>query len=343
MLRKFLFFLILWGVAILGCASETLSKNIPPTFVETAKVQFSTINDEIYATGTLLSVPGITIKSEIAGRVQNICFNSGDSVKAGDRLVEINAEITRAKFAAAKAKFNLSELNLARAKSLYSSKDISKADFDQIKAAYDADLADLNGLRVTLEQATIVAPFSGKLGLNEVSLGDYISVGQNIVNLQTLDPLKVDFSIPETYLSKVNIGQNVSLKSDIYPNKVFEGKVEATESLINSNNRTLTIRANIPNPEGLLIPGGFVAVTLKLGQRRAMLIPQIAIVHDVEGDYVFKMSGTKADKVKITIGIRDESNVEIKSGLKENDIIVVTGQMKIFPGVKIIDASGTKA
>ncbi len=337
--RLYQIFLILFlGYSVAHAGQETLEK-IPPAFVETIKVKIVTLDDEIYATGTLLSIPGTTIRSEIAGRVTKVYFNSGDMAKEGVQLIEINSDIVGAQLTSAEAQLNLSKLNFIRAQSLYKSRDIAKSDFDQIQANYNSDKAKVEGLKAVLAQTSIVAPFSGKLGLSQVSVGDYVTAGQNIVNLQTMDPLKVDFSISESYLRRVNVGQRVSLKSDIYPNKIFSGSVEALESLVNQNNRTLTVRANIPNPEGLLIPGGFVGVTLRLAQRQIIAVPQTAIVYAGEGNYVFKMVHGKAEKIKVILGAKDQNNVEIREGLREGDIIVVAGQIKIFPGSKIIDVT----
>ena len=331
----------LWFITMtaVGQGTAAVREGVPPAFVETIKVKPVVLDEEVYATGTLLSIPGAVIKAEIPGRITKVHFNSGSMVKEGEQLIEINPDVIKAQLAAAEAQFNLSRLNLSRAKTLYGSRDIAKSDFDQVQANYNADEARVKGLRSTLAQAIIVAPFAGRLGLSQISIGDYVNAGQNIVNLQTIDPLKVDFSISEVHQHRVAVGQHVVLKSDAYPANVFSGTVEAVESLINQNNRTLTIRASVPNPDGLLVPGGFVGVTLSLDPQSTIMVPQTAIVYALDGNYLFKMVSGKAEKTKVELGIKDRDSVEIKSGVSEGDVIVTTGQMKIAPNTKLIDVS----
>ena len=325
-------------VAVVG-QGATNQKDAPPAFVETVRVKPVTLEEDIYATGTLLSLPGAVIKAEISGRITKVYFTSGTMVKEGKKLVEINPEIVRAQLTAAEAQFNLSKVNFNRAKALYVSRDIAKADFDQVQADYNSVEAKVKGLQATLTQAIIEAPFTGKLGLSQISIGDYVNAGQNIVNLQTIDPLKVDFSVSEIYQHRVVVGQSVTLKSDGYPAKVFSGTIEAVDSLINQNNRMLTVRGSVPNPDGLLIPGGFVRVTIRLGSRSTIMVPQTAIVYSPDGSYLFKMVGDKAERVKVELGIKNQDSVEIKSGVSEGDVVVITGQMKIMPGARLIDVS----
>ena len=313
-------------------------KTMPPVFVETTTIQTTSHQDQISSTGSLLSIPGIVVKPEIPGRITKIYFNSGDVVQKGVPLVEINPDIIKATLIQTLAELKLNKLNFERSATLYKTRDISKSDFDQAQANYVSAKAGVDSAQAQLQQTTIVAPFAGKLGLSQVNVGDYVNIGQNIVNLQTLDPLKVDFSIPELYQSKIAVGQIVSLCSDAYPHETFSGKVEAFESLVNTNNRTLNVRANVPNKNGKLIPGGFVEVSLQFAEQQLIMIPQTAIVYDPSGNYVYKVVAGKAEKTAVTLGEKNADNVTIKSGLKVGDVVVTAGQIKMYPGAQVIVA-----
>ena len=324
-------------------AAKHKESSAPPTVIEAVTIQAVSYPEQIVSTGTLLSIPGIIVKPEIPGRITKVYFKSGEVVQEGTALIEINPDILKAQLAEAKATLKLNQLNFTRSAALYKTHDISKADFDQAQANYNSTQAKVDSLKASLQQTTVLAPFTGKLGLSQVNVGDYVSVGQNIVNLQTIDPLKVDFNIPEFYQSKVALDQVVFLKADAYPGETFNGKVEAIESLINQNNRTLNVRANVPNKDRKLIPGGFVEVTLRFSEQRLLMIPQIAVVYDAKGSYVFKVVDGKAEKISVVLGAKDSDNVIVKSGLKDGDVVVTSGQMKVHPGAPLIVAGSKKA
>lgn len=320
------------------------SAKIPPVFVEAITITGSDHQEEISATGSLISIPGIVVKPEISGRITKIYFKSGDTVAAGAPLVEINTDVIKAQLADAMAQTSLAKAQFGRAAELYKTKDISKDAFERAKANIASAEARLENMQAQLRQANIVAPFAGKLGLSQISIGDYVNAGQSVlVNLQTMDPLSVDFSIPENYLSKVAIGQTVLLRTDAYPQEVFTGKVEAIESLINQKNRTLSIRASVPNKDGRLLPGAFVETTLQLSkQQKLIMVPQTAIVYSPSGNYAFKIINNKAQKIAVTIGERDSNNIIIKSGINLGDTIITAGQLKISDGSPVIIVGGNK-
>jgi membrane fusion protein, multidrug efflux system len=328
-------------IVILNCMCQALAKppQIPPAIVEAVKVKPVFHQEQIAATGSLVAIPGIIVKPEISGRITKIYFKSGDDVLAGAPLIEINTDVINAQLGEAQAMLKLARLQFRRYSELYKTHDISKAEFDKAQAEHNSLQAKAEQIQAQLRQAKIVAPFAGKLGLSQVSVGDYVNAGQSIVNLQNLDPLKVDFSIPEVYLSKVSVEQTISLHTDAYPKETFLGKVEAIESLINQNNRTLNIRASIPNKDKKLLPGMFVATTLQFGEKYQLIkIPQPAVVYSAEGNYVFKVVNGKAQKTAVELGERDSDDIIIKSGIKPNDVIVTTGQLKVHDGAPVIIA-----
>lgn len=335
---NFILITVFWANVVFAAHEKTA----PPVFVETITVKPAAKMDQISSTGTLVSIPGIIVKPEISGRVTKIYFKSGEFVTKDTALIEINPDILKAELAAAQADLKLNKLNFERSSALYKTHDISKSDFDLAQANYNSAKANIAGMAAKLQQALVRAPFDGKLGLSQVNVGEYISAGQNTVSLQTVNPLKVDFSIPELYQSKVAVGQTVLLHADAYPKETFVGKVEALESLINQNNRTLSLRANVPNNEGKLIPGGFVTVTLQFTAQQAITIPQTSVVYAPDGCYVFKVIGDKAEKTKVILGAKDSDNVTVKSGLKSGDIVITAGQIKILSPETHVVVAGSK-
>jgi membrane fusion protein, multidrug efflux system len=323
--------------------TKTESQKTPPVFVETITAQTSSHQDQISTTGSLIAIPGIVVKPEISGRITKIYFKSGDNVLDGAPLIDINTDLIKAQLADVQAQAQLARLQFKRFTELYKTHDVSKSDFDKAQATYSSASAKVENMQAQLRQANIVAPFAGKLGLSQVNIGDYANVGQSIVNLQSLDPLRIDFSIPEAYLSKVAVGQTVLLQTDAYPKETFTGKVEAIESLVNQNNRSLNIRAGVPNKDKKLLPGTFAEVTLQLAlEQKLITIPQTAIVYDLEGNYVFKVVDGFAVKATVTLGAMDSNNIIIQSGIKDGDVIVTAGQLKIQDGSPLV-ISGKKS
>lgn len=332
------------GLALLCTITIALGKapkgmQFPPSFVETTTVKFTSRQQQVAATGTLNAIPGIVIKPEISGRITKMYFKSGDAVAKGAPIIEINPDIIKAQLAQAQATLQLTKLNYERAVQLYKTHDISKADFDKSTADYNSAKASVDQAKAQLQQTVILAPFNGKLGLSQVNLGDFVSPSTEIVNLQSIDPIYVDFSIPEVYVSKVARGQNVLVRTDAYPGVTFNGKVEALESAINQANRTLMLRASIPNKDGKLIPGTFVEVSVLINQENQVIeIPQTAVVFSPEGNFVYRVVDGKAAKTIVTLGDRDADKVVVKTGLNSGDIIITSGQLKVQDGSPVMTA-----
>jgi membrane fusion protein (multidrug efflux system) len=258
-------------------------------------------------------------------------------VAAGAPLLELNPDIIIAQLAQYKAALNLSKLAFDRAVKLYNTRTISKAEFDQAQADLSAGQARVDAANAQLRQARIIAPFAGRLGLSLVSIGDYVSAGQSIVNLESLDPINVDFSIPETYMGRVAVGQDIELRSGAFSSQVFYGKVDAIESQINPGNRSLLLRASVPNKEHKLLPGGFVDVKLYTNEasQQVISVPQVAVLYAPDGNYVYKIVNNSAVKTLVTLGSSDAQNVIIKEGLKPGDDIITAGQQKVQDGARV--------
>lgn len=303
---------------------------MPPPVVQVAAIQTQDWHQSISATGSLAALHGVVVRPEIAGQVTEIYFKSGQNVKKDQPLINLDHGVMQAQLAAQQANLVLRQQQFKRAQALIKLHAIAQADFDDAKANLDSAVASTNAAKSNLESATVTAPFSGRLGLRQVSVGDYVNVGQNIVNLQSLDPIVVNFSIPEAYLNKVAVGDAIKITSDAFPGKEFSGKIYAFDSTIDPTTRTLAARASIPNPDQKLLPGGFVIVTLTMdSQKPVLIVPQTALISALDGSYVYKIVNGKAVKTKVTIVNRDTNNAYISQGLQPNDKIVTVGAMKI--------------
>ncbi len=319
-----------------GASTGGPGDGMPPTAVKTAIAKTQSWQPQIQATGTLNAENGIMLKAETTGRVTKIFFESGQKVKAGDPLLEINPDILKAQLNAAEAQARLTAGNYDRALKLYDRKVLSQQDLDTALANKHSDAAKTEQIRAQLAQNLIHAPISGKLGLRLFNLGDYIKEGQNLVNLQSTDLLRVDFSIPGNKLYEVHPGDKVIVHYDAYPHQSFEGKVTALDSAIDPATRSVSVRAEIPNPEGKLFPGDFVQVNLYAGNPRPLLtIPQLAVIYEATENYVYIVEKDHAVKKPIEIAEQNSDQAALKSGLQAGDVVVTEGQLKIGDGAPV--------
>jgi len=325
---------LLLGV-VLCCTCTSFAKNkqeqkIPPAFVETARVALSGNQQDLSSTGNVVANPGIIVRSEIAGRITQIFFKPGEKVIAGAPLIEIYPDIIKAELAQNQADLKLKQLSYDRMSKLYATHTVSKAEYDNALAALDSAKAKVEEANAKLRQTLLTASFSGRVGINLVNLGDYVNMGQDLVSLQALDPIYVDFSIPEMYVHQVHVNQEISVTSESSPNEVFKGTVFAIDPLADSKTRSIKIRAIVPNKEEKLLPGTFVEVTLLTGKQQQIIkIPQTAVVYDSAGDYVYRVIDGHAKKTTLILGERDGANILVKQGLVVGDIVVTAGQLKI--------------
>ena len=308
----------------------------PPTPVEVAQVKVDTVTEEVSAIGTLKPDESVVIKSEVAGRIQAIEFVEGQKVEGGAPLVLLDASEYKALLEQNNATLVLNKQSYDRTKDLFSKQLTSHQALDEAKSKLDESKAKLAVDKVRLDKMTIKAPFSGILGLREVSQGAYIIPNQPLVRLDKLDTIKLDFRIPEIYLSKINRGQLVTVTLDSFPGKEFTGKVYAMDLAVEEESRTLLLRAKLPNPNLELQGGLFARVKLILNQREnALLIPEQAIVPQGGDSFVFKIQEDKAILTKIKLGQRRTGDVEVIEGLSASDFIVTAGQLKLRPNATV--------
>lgn len=317
-------------VASVGGGAE---RTVP---VEGVEVTVATVTSEIRVVGSLRSNESVVIRPEIGGRVSEILFEEGLRVAAGTPLLKLDAAIARAELDQAKAALELSQTNYKRAIELFERKAASAATRDQALASLRADQANLELAQARLAKLTLRAPFDGVLGLREVSLGDYLTPGQDIVNLEDIETLKVDFRIPERYLGSLAPGQAIGVTADAFTGRKFTGEVYAIDPLVDEDGRAVVLRARLPNEEGLLRPGLFVTVALAIGQRDdAILVPEQAIVPRGGDQHVYRVVEDKAVLTTVKLGERRDAMVEILAGLAPGDVVVTAGQIKLRDGTPV--------
>ena len=335
MIRRILIPLVLFAfaassVTCLAAKPKKQAHKVLPVVVEAGPATAVKWQPRIMATGTLVAEQGITVRSEVAGRITQLFFKSGDVVKAGTPLLRIYPDILLAQLKSNEAALKLKKLNFARISSLYKKNAVSKSQLDTTASELQSSQAQVDQTQAQLTQTLIKAPFAGVLGIRKVSLGDYVTAGQAIVNLQDVDPIFVDFSVSEKHMKQVAIGEKLTVYSSAYGKQRFVGKVVAMESLIDPSTRTILVRAAIPNKNRVLIPGSFVEVKLALGKSETIVsIPQTAIVYSPGGDFVYKVIGGKAIKTSVVLGTRGVTNIFIKKGLSPGDVVVTAGQQKL--------------
>lgn len=313
-----------------------------PVPVEAQPVRVGDAETSIDAVGTLLSNESVVLRPEVAGRLTAINFTEGGMLAKGTVVVELDSSIERAELQQAMAQQSLAHSNFDRAKELRRSNAGTQRALDESESAMKTADAAVDLAQARLDKRKLVAPFDGRAGLRNVSPGEFVEVGTAIVNLEQIDPLKVDFRVPELFLPAVEPGQRISLAIDAFPEQGFTGVVKALDPLIDKAGRAIVVRAEIGNDEKKLRPGLFARVSLTLAERQnAIFVPEQAIQPQGDQAYVFKVvdqTGGKPKLVKLTpvqLGNRHQGEVEVRAGLAAGDVIVTGGLLKIRDGVPI--------
>lgn len=326
-------------------AQLRLKNAAPPQSVTAATVGFSDWQPEVSAVGSLRAVRGVDVTTEVTGLVRTLRFTSGDDVKAGQVLVELNADAEIAQQHALEAAADLSATVYERDKAQYEAQAISKAQLD-------ADAADLKNRRAQaaaqaalVAKKTLRAPFAGRLGITTVNPGQYLNTGDKVVTLQAVDPVYVDFKLPQQQLAMIATGQTVNLTTDAFAGVKFAGKITAIDPRVDAATRNFQAEATIPNPERRLMPGMFARVAVLAGDtRRYLTLPQTAITYNPYGATVFvaqkKPGGTDKDFIAqqsfVTLGPTRGDQVAIVKGVREGDVVVTSGQLKLNNGTPLV-------
>ena len=314
-----------------------------PMTVEAANVARQALPQTITAVGSLRSDESITVRPEVAGRISAILFKEGQHVAKGMALVRLDPAINQAEVQQARANLKLAKSKYDRAVELSQRNFISGQAKDEAENNLRVAEAAVTLVEARLAKTEIKAPFSGVIGLRVVSVGDYVKEGADVVNLESIDPLKVDFRVPEIYMRQVQVGQTLTVTLDALPGKSFDGKVFAVNPLVDAAGRAVVIRAIVGNPDTSLRPGMFARVKLiTRDEKDALVIPEQAIVPQGEEQYVFRVVDGKVARVKVEIGQRRDGKVEILKGLDANDVVVTAGQLKLRDGmaVTVLAANG---
>lgn len=316
------------------------------TSVEVRLTQQDEWEQRLKSIGTIMPVKGTLIRSEADGIVREIRFEPGTRVEAGTVLVVLDREVQEAQLNVAQASLELAGKSLKRTRELHARENVSDDALDRAEAEFEMAKATVENLRATIDKRTIRAPFGGRLGVRNLSPGDYISKGQAIVPLQASEQVYVDLSIPQNELSQISTGMEVRLKTDAWPEDVFSGKLTAINPEVDPVTRSVTVQATFDNPDGKLLPGLFVNVSLIRAERReVVIVPKSAILHANYGDSVFVVmknpdgEGEIVEQKIVRMGESVGDFVEITQGLEGTEEIVSAGAFKLRDGALITRSS----
>jgi membrane fusion protein, multidrug efflux system len=336
--------LVLVGTALGTLPIDAQSAEPRAVPVEAAEVRVAAVRHEITAVGSLLADESVMLRFEIAGRIRDIGFADGETVEQGRALLALDPAELQAELAESAAAVDLDTLSFDRAKDLLARELASRQQYDEALARLSASRARQAVNEARLAKATLRAPFAGVLGFRLVSPGDYVQPGQDIVTLEAVDPLKVDFRVGEMHAAQIRPGQEVTVRVDAFPDRSFTGQVGAIAPRIEEATRSVLVRALIPNPDHALRPGMFARVRLTLEERPdSLLVPEQALVPARNESFLYRIVDGKAVRTPVRPGLHRGGEVEILEGLSPGDTVVTAGQMKIGDGmpVTILSAPGS--
>jgi membrane fusion protein, multidrug efflux system len=317
------------------------NRTMPSESVTTVQVEKQMWNSVIKGVGDVMAVQGVTVTTETPGKVVKILFESGVEVEADQILLELDASIERAQLNSAVANAELAKINVARARELFEKTAIAKSELDTAEARFSDAEAQVQNLKAVLQKKVIRAPFSGRLGIRQVNLGQFVGSGQSVVSLQSIDPVYVDFYIPQQKLPNVAVGYEVNVTTDAVDSSNIKGEITAIASEVDSSTRNVLIRATLRNESGILRPGMFVEARILQPQAREVFaIPSTAILYAPYGDSIFVTEkaddgGLVANQRFVRLGESRGDYVEIMEGIKEGEEVVTTGAFKLRNGTAV--------
>jgi membrane fusion protein, multidrug efflux system len=311
--------------------------------VSTATAEYSEWQPQVQAVGSLRAVHGVEVTTEVAGLVREVDFKSGSGARAGQVLVQLNADPDIAQQRALTAEANLAALVYHRDLIQYQAQAISRQQLDTDAANLKSTREQETAQAALVAKKTIRAPFGGRLGITTVNPGQYLNPGDAIVTLESVDPIYVDFRLPEDELARVAVGQTVHVSADAFPESEFQGKITSIDPLVDSSTRNFQAEATIPNPEHRLLPGMFVRTTVDAGAKeRYLTLPQTAVTYNPYGETVYLVrkpaqpgGHPTAQLTFVTLGSTRGDQVAISKGLEAGDVVVSSGQMKIKNGTPL--------
>jgi len=326
----------------------------PPVTVSAIKATEETWQPTMHTVGSLVAVHGVTLANELSGVVDKIAFESGAAVEKGALLVHLDTSSEDAQLRSLVATVELARQTLDRSKQLRKADANAQSDLDSATSQYDQAVANADNVRATIAKKTITAPFAGRVGIRQVDLGQFLAVGTPIVSLQSLDPIYVNFTLPQQDVKSIHNGQKIIVGIDTYPGVTFEGEITAFDVKLNDDTRSVQVQATFTNADGRLRPGMFASVDVLLPQQeKTVTLPQTAIIYNPYGNAVYVVEeakdkdGTPLKDAKgqpeltarqqfVTIGTTRGDQVSIVGGVKAGDLIVTAGQLKLRNGSGVV-------
>ena len=320
---------------------------MPPEVVTSTVVKTESWETILTAVGSLEAVQGVVVTAEMPGKVIAIPFLSGSRVAAGDLLVQQDISVEQAQLKAARAMAELAQVNFSRARTLLPNHAISQADYDNAQAQLTDAQAQIDNLQAVINKKTIRAPFAGQLGIRQINLGQIINDGQSIVTLLSLDPIFVNFSLPQQELLKLHKGLDVRVSADTLPGQVISGKISAIDPMVDTATRNIQVQAKLKNPDNLLRAGMYADVAVVLPQtEEGLIIPETAVLYAPYSDSVFVIeekndeTGKPAGKIVrqqfVTLGAKRGDFITVTSGLTAGQNVVSTGVFKLRNGQSVV-------
>ncbi|MGG4775328.1 efflux RND transporter periplasmic adaptor subunit [Alcaligenaceae bacterium 429] len=303
--------------------------------VQVADAQFHELQRSLSAVGSLKARDSVALRAEITGTIKDIAFEEGQPIERGQILVRLDDSIAQAQLLEAKAKLSLASSQHQRSRRLSEQGFISSQARDESASQLQVAQAAVALAQAQLDKTVILAPFSGLAGLKNISVGDYVSPGSELLLLEAVDMLEIDFRIPEQYLSRVSPGTLVTARVDAFPKEEYDGQVTAINPVVDAAGRSLWLRARLPNESLLLRPGLFARVTLQLGTDSVVMVPESAIQPAGEAQYVFLVVDGIAQRTEVKVGSREAGWVEVQ-GVAPGEVVVVSGVQKLVDGTSVL-------
>ncbi len=324
-----------------GAPGQRGPRNLQPEMVTTVPVRQVKFAREVEALGTAGANESVDITAKVSNRIAAIHFTEGQQVNTGTVLLELDAQEVRADLQAAQAALTESRSQYNRSRELLQTKALSQSQMDQIEATMQANQARVAAAQSRLDDTVIRAPFAGRVGLRHVSLGGFVSPGVVVTTLDDTSIIKLDFSVPETFLAAVKEGMEVKAVSVAYPTDIFSGQVASIDTRVDPVSRSVMVRALIKNADRRLKPGMFLTLKLTHDNEATLVLPEQTLVPEDNRQFVFAVRDGKAHKIPIEVGRRRPGEVEVLHGLRAGDIVVLEGTQKLRDGapVRVMDAS----
>lgn len=350
--------MILFIVAIGGWKASQIMQAIamgkafrmPPDAVTTLKISEEKSIPVLEAVGSLSSPQGVMLSADLPGIVTSISFESGHHATNGQLLVQLDTHQEEAQQRTAKARLELARQNLDRAKDLGQKQVIAQYAFDEAKSTYDSAVATADEIQATIDRKTIRAPFSGELGIRQINTGQYLKSGDPIVQLESLDPIYANFSLPQQNLATLRVGEQVLMHADGLPGKVFKGSITAINSIVDTSTRNIQIQATFPNPEHFLRSGMFAGIQVQLPEsENVIMVPATSVQYAPYGDSVFVIEPMKDPQGKEYTGVREQTvtlgktkgdQIAVLKGLKPGEEIATSGIFKLRQGGAVKISNG---